>query len=108
MQVKFQGMSEEQSAEFRYGVKDGNVYFIPYTGWGNSVTRTLYKKGAYVNQRYPHDWQWGGTLDRYPDGEVFRTLEEAISFSGHPVSVPIRECSSRDEIGGLSFVPLAA
>lgn len=68
--------------------------FIPYTGWGNTVTTHIYSKGIIINKPVAIDWQWGGSEDRYPDGEVFKTLKDAEKYSldlGFPIILTLNK-----------------
>lgn len=99
--MKFSSVVEtDERKEYVFGVSKDTIYFIPYTGWGNSVTKILYKKGILQNEPYPYDWQWGDE-----DGEVFKTLDEAIDFAGYPVDKTLAIIPNPKKAGGISFEP---
>jgi hypothetical protein len=70
-------LTEQDRVQYQYGVHhNGDIYFIPYTGWGNTVSLLLISNGIRVNQNVNREWQW--LISR--DGPVFKTLDEALDF----------------------------
>ena len=102
MEMKLQGQPESVREAIRYGIQGQKLIFIPFTGWGNTATVILYLGGDAVNCPVPRkDWQFGGTLDRHPDGPVFETLSSALAEYPFEVTHYLEPIPDPSAIGGL-------
>lgn len=92
MKVSLATMSKDLRRQIKWGVCPTrwglSLFHIPYTGWGNTVTAHVVCNGKLLNSPWNGDWQWGGSLDRYPDGEVFQCFSEAIAYYENQIGKP--------------------